>query len=64
MAEDPKRRPIADVLRELGYVPMPVPPLFVEARKRIVAGAGGEDPIVKIALDELRAMLGIAKGGN
>lgn len=64
MAEDPKQRTIADVLRELGYVPMPVPPLFREARKRIAAGAGGEDPIVKTALDQLREMLGISKGRN
>jgi hypothetical protein len=64
MPDDSKRRPLAEVLRELGYVPCEPPPLFIEARKRIVAGAGAEDPIVQVALGQLRAMLGIAKGRN
>jgi hypothetical protein len=54
-------RPIAEVLRELGYVPMPVPPLIAEASRRIVAGAGGEDPIVRTALNQIRDMLGIER---
>ncbi len=57
----PRGRPIAEVLRELGYVPMPVPPLISEARRRIVAGAGGEDPIVRTALNQIRDMLGIER---
>jgi hypothetical protein len=55
--DDSKGRPLADLLADLGYRPMPVPPLIREARKRIVAGAGGEDPIVKRALDQIREML-------
>lgn len=57
-------RPLSEVLAELGYRPMPVPPLIAEARRRIVAGAGGEDPIVRRALDQVRDMLGIPAKGN
>jgi hypothetical protein len=54
-----KKKTLDEVLRDLGYEPMAIPPLFVEARKRISAGAGGEDPIVKEAMGQLREMLGL-----